>query len=79
MMLVSNPVETIKYQDIVVSYWKIEQGGFYYLTEKQEFRGKYKTWNFIATSNETTILGVDKKNERRFKKYLMRDIISSRY
>ena len=77
-MLVVRPMETVTHQNVTVSYWKINGGGFYYITEKQEFRGKYKSWNFNSTINNTTILGV-KKHKRHVKKDLRRDIISSRY
>lgn len=77
-MLVVRPMETVTHQNVTVSYWKINGGGFYYIREVQEFRGKYKSYNFAVTCNKTTILGV-KKHKRHVKKDLIRDIRSSRY
>lgn len=78
-MLVVRPMETVTHQNVTVSYWEINGGGFYYIREVQEFRGKYKSYNFTVTCNKTTILGEIKKHKRRVKKDLIRDIRSSRY
>lgn len=79
-MLVVKPVETIKHQGMIVSYWKVPSGGFYYITEKQEFKGKYKNYNFTSTSNETIISGVDNgKKKKKAKKELLQDIICSQF
>lgn len=77
-MMVSVPTETIKHQNAVVPYWRIPNGGFYYLTTTQEFKGKHKNYNFTSTSNTTSFLGITKKEERHAKKHLKSDIISSR-
>lgn len=77
-MQFSVPVETVKYQNVTASYWRIPNGGFYYITSGQEFCGKYKNYNFTATNKTMTFLGVTKKQKRHVKKHLISDIISSR-
>ena len=79
VMLLSKPVETIKHQDRVVPYWKIEKGGFYYLRSEQKFYGKYKSCNFTSTSEVITVSGVEDEKERLVKKELLSDLMSDQY
>ncbi len=72
-MLVLSPAKIIEHKNVTVSFWKIKNGGFYYLTEKQEFHGKYKKYNFTSKNSEITILGLDKK-KRKVEKELLRDV-----
>ncbi len=77
IMMISYPEGTIEYQKAVFPCWKINNGVFVYIPEKQLFIGKFKYYNFSVSSKKTGLswMGVNEKASRKEKRRIEKELL----